>query len=249
MKRLALLGSYILTPVFYLLFGFYLLLFDLIQRVCFYLFGYKAHKVSVDIFNGLTVLSMRILGTRFSVTDNCKLPKDVPVLIVSNHQSMWDISPIIWYLRRLHPKFISKKELGKGVPTISFNLKKGGSVLIDRKDRKQSHKALLKFADYLNKTKHAGVIFPEGSRSRTGELKAFKVGGLSTMIENLKEGYIVPVSISNSWKLQRNGIFPIPLNVHFKMTVHPAVKINMQPVSELIHSLESVIRKGIVQVN
>ena len=249
MKRLALLGSYVLTPVFYLLFGFLLLLFDLIQRVCFYLFGYKAHKVSVDIFNGLTVLSMRILGTRFNITDNCQLPKDVPVLIVSNHQSMWDISPIIWYLRRLHPKFISKKELGKGVPTISFNLKKGGSVLIDRKNRKQSHAALLKFADYLNRTKHAGVIFPEGSRSRTGELKVFKVGGLSTMIESLKGAYIVPVSISNSWKLQRNGLFPIPLNVHFKMTIHPAIKMNMQPVNELIHSLESIIRKGIVQVD
>lgn len=249
MKKLSLIVSYILTSLFYLAFGFFLLLFDVIQRVCFYLFGYKAHKVSVDIFNGIAVLSMRIVGTRFNINDNCELPKDAPVLIVSNHQSMWDISPISWYLRRLHPKFISKKELGRGVPTISFNLKKGGSVLIDRKDREQSHKALIDFADYLNKTKRAGVIFPEGSRSRTGELKDFKVGGLKTLIEYLKGAYIVPVSISNSWKLQRNGLFPVPLNVHFKMTVHPAIQINLQSVDELIHSLESIIHKEVVRLN
>lgn len=249
MKKLSLLGGYILTPIFYLLFGFFLLFFDLVQRICFYAFGYQAHKTSVDLFNGTTVFILRILGTRFSVTDNCQLPKNVPALIVSNHQSMWDISPIIWYLRRLHPKFISKKELGKGIPTISFNLKKGGSVLIDRKDREQSRKAIIGFAEYLNKTKRSGVIFPEGSRSRKGELKPFKTGGLSTMIEYLKDAYIVPVSISNSWKLQRNGLFPIPLNIHFKMTIHPAIKIDFQPVDELIHSLETIIQEEVVQLN
>lgn len=249
MKKLALVGSYILTSIFYLIFGFFLLLFDLIQRFCFTLFGYKAHKISVDIFNGITVFLMRIVGTRFTVQDNCELPKNAPVLIVSNHQSMWDISPIIWYLRRMHPKFISKKELGKGIPTISYNLKNGGSVLIDRKDREQSHKALIGFAEYLNKTKHAGVIFPEGARSRAGELKAFKVGGLRTMVKHLKGAYIIPVSISNSWKLQRNGVFPIPLNVHFKMTIHPAIKIKLQPVDELILSIEGIIQKEIVRLD
>ena len=246
MKKISLIGSYILSSLFYLFFGLFLLLFDGIQRICYYLFGYKAHKVSVDLFNGATVFIMRILGTRFGITNNCQLPKDAPVLIVSNHQSIWDIPPIVWYLKRFHPKFISKKELGKGVPTISFNLKKGGSALIDRNDKKQSHEALVRFAEYLNKTKRSGVIFPEGSRSRTGELKAFKIGGLKIMLEHLKDAYIVPISISNSWKLQRKGSFPIPLNVHFKMTIHPAVKVGLQPVDELVHSIESIIRKGIV---
>ncbi len=249
MKKLSLFGSYILSSIFYVTFGFFLLLFDLIQRVCFFLFGYSAHKISVDLFNGVTVLIMRIVGTRFTVKDDCELPKDAPVLIVSNHQSMWDISPIIWYLRRLHPKFISKKELGKGIPTISFNLKKGGSVLIDRKDREKAHQALIGFAKYLNRTNRSGVIFPEGSRSRAGELKAFKTGGLKTMIQHLKKAYIVPVSISNSWKLQRYGVFPIPLNVHFKMTIHPAIKIDLEPVDELIQSIESIIQKEMVRLD
>ena len=41
-------------------------------------------------------------------------------------------------MRKWHPKFISKKELGKGIPSVSYNLKYGGSALIDRKDPKQA---------------------------------------------------------------------------------------------------------------
>ena len=59
-------------------------------------------------------------------------------MIVANHQSMNDIPPIIWYLRKHHPKFVSKMELGKGIPSVSYNLVHGGSVLIDRKNSKQA---------------------------------------------------------------------------------------------------------------
>ena len=46
---------------------------------------------------------------------------------------MYDISPIMWYLRKHHVKFVAKKELGKGIPSVSYNLRHGGSILIDRK--------------------------------------------------------------------------------------------------------------------
>jgi 1-acyl-sn-glycerol-3-phosphate acyltransferase len=41
-------------------------------------------------------------------------------------------------LRDFHCKFVSKKELGKGIPSVSYNLRHGGSALIDRKDPKQA---------------------------------------------------------------------------------------------------------------
>lgn len=245
MNKIAQIASYPITVVFYLLFGLMLLIFDVAQRISFYAFGYQPHKKVVDVFNGITVLLLRLLGTRFTIKDHSNLPKDVPVLIVSNHQSMWDISPIIWYLRRLHPKFVSKKELGKGIPTISFNLKHGGSVLIDRKDREQATSQLENFGKYLVKTKCAGVLFAEGTRNRDNNMKPFRPGGLTTLIENMPGAYVVPLSITNSWKLQRYGTFPIPLGVHFKMLVHPAIKITDQPIPELIQELETTVRNGI----
>ena len=61
-----------------------------------------------------------------------------PYIIVCNHQSLYDIPPLIWYLRQIHPKFISKKELGRGIPSVSFNLRHGGSLLIDRAKAKDA---------------------------------------------------------------------------------------------------------------
>lgn len=246
MKKITQIASYPLTAVFYLLFGLFLLIFEVIQRVCYYAFGYQAHKKSVDIFNGISVFLLRVLlGTRFSIDISKNLPVGAPVLLVSNHQSMWDIPPIIWYLRKLHPKFVSKKELGKGIPTISFNLNKGGSVLIDRTDREQAVQQLIDFAKYLNENHRTGVIFAEGTRSRDNIMRPFKPRGLRTLIENMPNAYILPLSITNSWKLQRHGSFPIPLGVDYKMTAHPAIKITNQPIEELIQEVENIVRNGI----
>ena len=96
------------------------MLFDIIQRICL-VFGYGLHKKCVDTLNLIIILSLKILGTKFDVSDTSFLKKNQSYIIVSNHQSAYDIPPIIWFLRSLHPKFISKKSLGRGIPSISFN--------------------------------------------------------------------------------------------------------------------------------
>jgi 1-acyl-sn-glycerol-3-phosphate acyltransferase len=80
---------------------------------------------------------MKILGTKISFEITTALPEDRPLIFVANHQSTYDIPPLIWHLRKYHPKFISKIELGKGIPSVSFNLRHGGSILIDRKKPKE----------------------------------------------------------------------------------------------------------------
>jgi len=160
---------------------------------------------------------------------------------------MWDIPPLIWFLRSLHPKFISKKELGKGIPTISYNLKHGGSVLIDRKNPEQATNEIKKIAHYISKHNRAVVIFPEGTRSRDGIPKPFKQKGLLTLFENAPDAYVLPISISNSWKLQRFGVFPIPLNTHLVFQVHPALRLADFEPNELISKIEKQIIGAIKQ--
>lgn len=155
---------------------------------------------------------------------------------------MWDIPPIIWFLRRYHPKFISKAELGKGIPSISYNLRHGGSILIDRKNPRQALSEMIKFAGYLLKHKRAGIIFPEGTRSRNGEPKPFYRTGLNTLFKKMPEAYVVPVTINNSWKLQQYGMFPMPVGVPLKMQAHPALKISDFEVEELIDKVETTIK-------
>lgn len=245
MKLINQLLSYPFTILFYILFGIELLVFDVIQRITLSVFGYQAHKVSVDIFNGFLVRNLHVLGVRYSVKLPASLPVGKPVIIVSNHQSMWDIPPLIWFLRKLHVKFISKKELGKGIPSVSYNLKYGGSVLIDRKDPIQATERIKTIAEYISKYNRSVVIFPEGTRSRDGVPKPFKKKGLETLLTNAPDAYVLPVSISNSWKLQKNGMFPIPLGAHLKFKVHKAIKASSFNHKELIEKLEAIIVSGI----
>lgn len=236
--------SYPLSVIHYICFAICLLVFHPIQWFLFNVFGYKAHKKSVDVLNWFLIRCLNILGSNFSAEMNSNLPAGVPVVIVSNHQSMWDIPPVVWYFRKYHPKFISKKSLGKGVPSVSYNLRHGGSILIDRKNKEESIEKIEKFAQYLVDNNRAGVIFAEGTRSRSNEIKDFKRGGLETLFANMKTGYVIPVSIKDSWKLQRWGMFPIQLGVEAKIIAHPAIKIESLGTTELIDKVEETIRKG-----
>lgn len=184
---------------------------------------------------------LNVLGTTFHIDIKTTVPENVPIIIVSNHQSMWDIPPISWYLRKYHPKFISKVELGKGIPSISYNLRHGGSILIDRKNPRQAIVELVKFSKYLQKNKRSGVIFPEGTRSKTGIPKPFRRSGLQTLFKKIPEGYVIPVTFNNSWKLQRYGMFPIQMGVRFEMIAHPAIKISDYEVEMLIDQVEEII--------
>lgn len=237
--------SYPFSVLFYLLFGLTLVFFHALQWVCFNAFGYQAHKKSVDYLNWALLRCLNVLGTTFHININTGIPNNVPVLIVSNHQSMWDISPIVWYLRKYHPKFISKKELGKGIPSISYNLRHGGSILIDRKNPRQAVVEMVKFSNYLNKYNRSGVIFPEGTRSKTGIPKPFRRTGLQTLLKKMPDGYVVPVTINNSWKLQRWGVFPVQLGVRLELTAHPALKIGDYDVEALIDKVEEIITSKI----
>lgn len=246
MKQFLHLLSYPFSVVFYLLFGLILLIFEPIQRVCLRVFGYQAHKSSVDLFNGLLLLSLGVLGTTFKFTISEKIPKGVPIIIVSNHQSLWDIPPLIWFLRKWHPKFISKKELGKGFPTISYNLRHGGSVLIDRKNPAQATAEIAKIGHYISEHNRSVVIFPEGTRSRTGEPKKFYRKGLQTLFKNAPEAFVLPISVNNSWKLQRHGMFPIPMFVRLTFLTHPILKVSEHEPELLIDTIETNIKSALI---
>lgn len=241
MKALSKITSYPFSVLFYLVFGITILIFHAIQWISFNVFGYGAHKKSVDFFNLSLMRCLNFLGTTFHAKIETNIPNDVPIIIVSNHQSMWDIPPISWYLRKYHPKFISKVELGKGLPAISYNLRHGGSILIDRKNPRQAIVEMVKFSKYLQRFNRSGVIFPEGTRSKTGVPKPFKRTGLQTLFKKVPDGYVIPVTINNSWKLQRWGMFPIQMGVRFELIAHAAIRISDFEVEELIDKVEGVV--------
>jgi 1-acyl-sn-glycerol-3-phosphate acyltransferase len=154
---------------------------------------------------------------------------------------MFDIPPLIWYMRKLHPKFISKKELAKGVPSISYNLRHGGSVLIDRKSARQALGEIKKLGKYISETKRSAVIFPEGTRSKTGQIKRFSSKGLIALLEACPEAVVIPVCVNNSWKLQYQGMFPLGVGVFLKLEVLKPHEVKDFKIPELVELLEKQI--------
>ena len=167
--------SYPLTVIYYSCFYITLLIFHPIQWTAFNIFGYSALKKTVDVLQFFLMRCMNILGTRFTFNNPHHIESNQPLIIVANHQSMYDISPIMWYMRKHHPKFISKIELGKGIPSVSHNLRHGGSVLIDRKNPRQSLPAIMKFGEYIEQTRRAAVIFPKAHEVSTARLSPSKL--------------------------------------------------------------------------
>lgn len=237
--------SYPLSAIYYIIFLLVLIIFHPIQWVCLNVFGYQAHKKSVDYLNLSLLRCAHILGTTYKFSNTKIVPENVPVIIVANHQSMNDIPPIIWFLRKAHPKFISKKELGKGIPSVSYNLRHGGSALIDRKDPKQALPAIKKLAEYIEKNKRGAVIFPEGTRSKTGIPKRFSENGLKILCKYAPSAYIVPVSINNSWKLFKYGQYPLGLGNHVTFTVQEPFAIKNIPFEEIMTRTVNAVTQGI----
>jgi 1-acyl-sn-glycerol-3-phosphate acyltransferase len=233
--------SYPISVIYYLTFGLFLCLFHPIQWFCFKFLGYEAHKNSVSILNFFLVRTTHLLGTTYELHGREHIPEGAPLILVANHQSMYDIPPMIWFLRKHNVKFVSKKELGKGIPSVSFNLRHGGSVLIDRKDSKQALTEIKKMGEYIEKHRRSVVIFPEGTRSKTGVPKKFSENGLKILCKYAPSAYIVPISIQNSWKMVRYGAFPMGLGNRLIFTFHPAIKVADHTFEELMQTTEQTV--------
>lgn len=191
---------------------------------------------------------LNVLGTRYTFNNPYLIETNQPLIIVANHQSTYDIPPLMWYMRKHHTKFISKAELGKGIPSVSYNLRHGGSVLIDRKAPFKSIRAIEDFARRVNDNNYAAVIFPEGTRSKNGVPRSFKTKGLLTLIHHMPNAIVVPITINNSWKTSRYGKFPMGLGARIKFTVHQPLKVSDHEPVTLTKIVEQQIIQAITHV-
>lgn len=238
--------SYLLTPLHYIAFTFFLLLFHPLQWTAFRVFGYKAHKFVVDILNFCLVSTYYLLGNTVSFKNQFNLPQNQPIIFIANHQSLYDIAPLIWFLRKYQAKFISKVELAKGIPSISYNLKHGGGANINRKDPRQAIAEMSKLGTRMKSNNWSAVIFPEGTRSKDGVIKDFHIGGVATLLKKCPEALLVPIVIRNSWKMVRFGTFPLGTFLNLEFEVLEPIKPE-QSAEILVEKAETVIKEALGQ--
>jgi len=225
------------TLVFLPVFGATLLVFDVAQRIA-RLFGQRPQEYVAGALQVALVSSFRLCNTRLLVERAPGVRPWTSYIVVSNHQSMFDIPILGALLFSNFPKYVSKRELGRGIPSVSYNLRRGGHVLIDRADAPAAVAAIGALGRQVRAGRVSATIFPEGTRARRGELGAFRRAGLMTLLEEAPGTPVVPLAIDESWRLLAHSFFPVPWGV--RVRVHIGEPIARRPDEDRAALIEQV---------
>jgi len=238
MKKLL---DYVLSVVYVLYFGLVLLVFHVLQAFAFNVFGRPAHKKVVDYMNASMTFGWLLTGTTVRFRQTTPLPTDRPIIFVANHQSMFDIPPIIWFLRAHTPTFVSKIELAHGTPAVSYNLRKSGAALIDRKDSKQAILEISRLGKLIQEQNLSAVIFPEGTRSASGQMRPFATGGVSVLLKRAPKALVVPIAIRGSGAFTPKGLFPLTSFSRLSWVTLAPIDPAGQSADEVVRQAEAAI--------
>ena len=108
------------------------------------------------------------------------LPLDAPCILMPIHQSNFDI-PVLLGRLPIQFRWLAKAELFK-IPIFGRGMRGCGYISIDRSNRKSAFKSLADAAQRIRDGASV-LIFPEGTRSRDGEIGAFKKGGFVLTVD------------------------------------------------------------------
>lgn len=154
-------------------------------------------KEKENVFNTIerffSRIAFKILGMQVEIHGLENIPRNEPVIFISNHQSMMDIKLSLAFIP-INFSFISKDTVFN-VPILGAYMTASGHIPIQRTDDRKAYATLLTAINKLT-VKKSLVVFPEGTRSEDGKLGTFK-RGISLII--LKSGRrVVPMAICGS---------------------------------------------------
>lgn len=243
--------NYLNSILFWIVFALILLILHPFIIIASY-GGPRAITFAVFILCKSILMALRIAGVKISVEGDLPNPAThigKPLVIVSNHQGMFDIPLIICAFTTYRPRFIAKKELEKNIPSISATLRGTKACLIDRSDKRGATAIIEEFARDVDADPlpyRSCVIFPEGTRARDGKIRPFRLTGLGVLAHEIKNAVVIPVVVEGCWKIVEHNLWPIERGIHLSLTILPS--LNAQKVEENPLIAEEAIMKGLEAV-
>ena len=105
-------------------------------------------------------------------------------LVLMNHQSLLDIPVLLAMVPDGYPRVVTNARYAKGIPGVSVMLKLYRHMLVKLGDRSKAQLRALR--NFAATSEHPVAVFPEGHRSRDGELLRWKTAGLKVMLRTRK---------------------------------------------------------------
>ena len=141
---------------------------------------------------------------RTEIKNKNKILKGTPYIIISNHQSHYDIITLVTTLG-IQFRWIIKKEILK-LPIFGYALYASRNIFIDRSNTTSAIESINKGFDRLPKGVSV-MVFAEGTRSPDGQIHEFKKGGFVTAVR--RKIPILPVTVNGSRRVMRKGSFTL----------------------------------------
>jgi 1-acyl-sn-glycerol-3-phosphate acyltransferase len=140
-------------------------------------------------------------GVRTTVAGLENVSHTEPQIFMANHQSIFDIFAILANVPA-SVRFVAKQEMAK-IPILSLAMRKAGHIFIDRRDRRGATEAMRRAGTRMRRDRTSLGLFPEGTRSQTGQLGDFKRGAFALAIET--QVPIVPLAVDGGYRVSTRG--------------------------------------------
>lgn len=143
-----------------------------------------------------------------------------PFVVVSNHQSLYDI-PVIYSALPLPLRMAAKAELFK-IPLWGQALCASNFVLIDRRNPERAHAALREAGERMRETGISLYVAPEGTRSSDGSLGRFRSGAFR--MAEVMDLPVLPVAISGTYQIHRKGSKHVGRGCQVRVRILPLLR-------------------------
>lgn len=157
-------------------------------------------NLAFAISRGWAWTMLMVTGVRTEIRGREKIRRGQSYVIISNHQSHFDILALVIRLG-IQFRWVIKKEL-LAIPLFGFALHKSRNIFIDRSDRDKAMQSIRDGVERLP-TGVSVLFFAEGTRSPDGRIQPFKKGGFATAVEGGLP--ILPVTVNGSRKVLPKG--------------------------------------------